>query len=527
LNTLNDTLERLHARGFARHFARLKRGIEKESLRVDENGALAQTPHPRELGSALTHPSITTDYSEALLEFITPTHTSIDALLRDLFDIHHFAYQNIGREKLWVNSMPCIVRGEEHIPIAQYGDSNIGRMKTVYRRGLQLRYGGLMQTIAGIHFNFSLPDEFWNELVDGDDGDQSAVRDLKSVYYFALIRNFHRHAWLVCYLFGASPAVCKTFLRGREHLLDDLDSHSFYAPFATSLRLSNLGYTSDAQAGIAIDYNSVEGFVASLRRAIQTPHAAYQKFGLQVDGEHRQLNANLLQIENEFYSVIRPKRVAESGQSPTRALQERGVQYVEVRCIDLNPFVDIGIDAECVRFLDVLLLFCLFSESPRIGRAEWKCAAENRKRVVMNGRRDGLQLGDATDSSAALFEDRAHELLRAMQPLAVLLDEATDQGGYRASLGAQLAKVEDSSLTPSAKILQRMREMDASFFEFALHTASKHEAQFKQARMSREAHNAMRDEAADSHARQRQIEAADRLSFDEFLEDYFRRQARL
>jgi len=530
LNTLPDILHRLRARGLHRHLARLNRGLEKESLRVDENGALAQTPHPRALGSALAHPSITTDYSEALLEFITPTHTAIDALLRDLFDLHHFTYQNLAREKLWVNSMPCIVRGEEHIPIAHYGDSNIGRMKAIYRRGLRLRYGSLMQTIAGIHFNFSLPEEFWNEFAgdgDGDgDGDESTVRELKSVYYFALLRNFHRHSWLVCYLFGASPAVCKTFLQGRAHALDDLDSHSFYAPFATSLRLSNLGYTSDAQAGIDINYNSVDGFVASLRRAIQTPHAAYQKFGVKVAGEYRQLNANLLQIENEFYSVIRPKRVADSGESPTRALRRRGVQYVEVRSIDLNPFTPVGIDAECIRFLDMLLLFCLFSKSPDIGRAEWECAAENRRRVVMEGRRDDLRLCDATNSSAASLTDRARELLDAMQPLAELLDEvnADAAGAYQAALRAQAAKVADASRTPSAMILRRMLETGASFFEFALATAEQHEARFKRANMARAAADNLRDAAAQSRRRQRQIEAADSLDFDAFLADYFGRQ---
>jgi len=336
LNTLPDILHRLRARGLHRHLARLNRGLEKESLRVDENGALAQTPHPRALGSALAHPSITTDYSEALLEFITPTHTAIDALLRDLFDLHHFTYQNLAREKLWVNSMPCIVRGEEHIPIAHYGDSNIGRMKAIYRRGLRLRYGSLMQTIAGIHFNFSLPEEFWNEFAgdgDGDgDGDESTVRELKSVYYFALLRNFHRHSWLVCYLFGASPAVCKTFLQGRAHALDDLDSHSFYAPFATSLRLSNLGYTSDAQAGIDINYNSVDGFVASLRRAIQRrmPRIKVRRQGRRrVPSTQRQLIANRERVllGHPPQARGRLRREPDARAAPARRAICRGAQH--------------------------------------------------------------------------------------------------------------------------------------------------------------------------------------------------------
>ncbi|MGI9311384.1 MAG: glutamate--cysteine ligase [bacterium] len=522
---MQNTLDDLCKRGLDRHLARINRGIEKESLRVDADGLLAQTPHPRALGSALAHPSITTDYSEALLEFVTPIHTDVDQLLANLSDIHHFVYRGIESEILWVNSMPCIVRGEEHIPIARYGDSNVARMKEVYRRGLRLRYGSFMQTIAGIHFNFSMPEAFWGEFLERDDADE--IRRQKSVYYFALIRNFHRHSWLGCYLFGASPAVCKTFLQGREHLLDDFDSHSFYAPCATSLRLSGLGYSSDAQAGIEICYNSVETFAASLRRAIQTPHPQYQKLGVKADGVYRQLNANLLQIENEFYSVIRPKRVANSGESPSRALQQRGVEYVEVRSVDLNPFAPIGIDAECVRFFDLLLLHCLFADSADIDRDEWNCAAENRQRVVMRGREPNLQLCENIDGAnrESDFAARANALLDDLAPLAELLDQVGDGGAqYRDALQAQRAKVEDPSRTPSARILRRMREQGASFYEFAMDMAERHEAHFKRAPIAPRALQRMQDEAARSHLRQREIEAADTLDFDAFLADYFRRQ---
>ena len=524
MNDLRHTLERLCAAGLDRHFAGLNRGIEKESLRVAAGGTLAQTPHPHALGSALTHPSITTDYSEALLELVTPIHTDVDALLQDLFNLHHFTYQNLENEKLWVNSMPCIVRGEEHIPIARYGASNIAQMKEAYRRGLSLRYGALMQTIAGIHFNFSLPDAFWNEFINSDDA--ADIRAKKSDYYFALIRNFHRLSWLGCYLFGASPAVCKTFLQGREHLLDDLDSHSFYAPYATSLRLSGLGYNSSAQAGIEIDYNSVDGFVASLRVAIRTSRPEYERFGVKVDGVHRQLNTNLLQIENEFYSVIRPKRVARSGESPARALQQRGVQYVEVRSVDLNPFVPIGIDAECVHFFDMLLLYCLLADSPAIGRAEWECAAENRRRVVMTGRRPRLALCEFAGGAMrkAPFAARAREALNNLAPLAELLDAVAGGARYRESLQSQRAKVDDPGLTPSARILQQMTDQRVSFYEFAMGIAEQHEALFKQTRMARVDSERMRAEAERSHRRREEIEARDVLSFDEFLADYFRRQ---
>ncbi len=535
MKKLRQTLTFLCENGLAHHLGNLNRGIEKESLRVDADGILAQTPHPHALGSALTHPSITTDYSEALLEFITPIHTNVNDLLRDLFDVHHFTYQNLDREKLWVNSMPCIVRGEEHIPIARYGSSNIAQMKEAYRHGLSLRYGGFMQTIAGIHFNFSLPEEFWSGFFDTDDA--AAIKDQKSSYYFALIRNFHRHSWLACYLFGASPAVCKSFLQGREHVLEDFDASSFYAPWATSLRLSGLGYNSNAQAGIEVGYNGVRDFVASLRLAIRSPRPEYEKFGVKVDGAYRQLNANWLQIENEFYSVIRPKRVADSGESPSRALQQRGVQYVEVRSVDLNPFVPVGIDAECVRFFDLLLLYCLFSESPDIDREEWAWAAENRQRVVINGRRAGLKLcghagngdghetGTGTETETA-FTETAFALLNNLKPLAELLDEVAGGEDYLASVQSQLAKVEDPALTPSARIIREMSAQKISFYEFAMGMAEEHEKRFKETPMSAAACEKMRAEAARSHLRQKEIEDRDKLNFDDFLADYFRRQNR-
>ncbi|MGR3985013.1 MAG: glutamate--cysteine ligase [Gammaproteobacteria bacterium] len=518
-----DILDHLCKKGIDRHLAGLQRGIEKESLRVCEDGMLAQTPHPRALGAALTHPSITTDYAEALLELVTPIHTDVDALLGELGDIHHFVYHHLAAEYLWVNSMPCIVPDEERIPVARYGSSNIAQMKEAYRRGLRLRYGGLMQTIAGIHFNFSLPAEFWRAFAGGDDN--GAIRQCKSKYYFSLIRNFHRHSWLACYLFGASPAVCKSFPQGRAHLLAEYDAHSFYAPHATSLRLSGLGYNSSAQAGIGIDYNSLDGFVSSLRRAIRTPQPQYEKFGVKVNGEYRQLNANILQIENEFYSVIRPKRVSASGESPSRALRQRGVQYVEVRSVDLNPFTPLGIDAECARFFDMLLLHCLFADSPGIDRDEWERSGENRRRVVMEGRRAGLELC-AEDAPRAdnTFSARATALLRAMRPLAELLDQTAGRAEYARVLDLQLDKVRDPEATPSARIIREMGAQRESFYEFGLRMSEQHAAMFKQKPMDAQKLAARREEAEQSHARRREIEAGDEMGFDAFLEDYFRRQ---
>jgi glutamate--cysteine ligase len=513
-------LDSLVQRGIAHHLAKLQCGLEKESLRVDPNGVLSQSPHPHALGSALTHPSITTDYSESLLEFVTGVHSSTDSLLKELYDIHHFTYQYIGDQKLWVSSMPCIVESEEKIPIARYGSSNIAKMKEAYRRGLSHRYGSLMQTIAGIHFNFSMPEAFWNDYYDIKDGTE--IKKYRSASYFNLIRNFHRNSWLGAYLFGASPAVCRSFLRGREHMLENFDAHSFYAPNATSLRLSGLGYSNEAQSNIEICYNGVDPFVQSLRKAIQTSHPAYTKLGVKVDGEYQQLNPNLLQIENEFYSSIRPKRISDSGESPSRALGDQGVQYIEVRSIDLNPFEPIGIHADCARFFEIFLLYCMFEDSPDMTQEEFMITKQNQKTMVMNGRDKSAEI--ITPGGLVNSRTQMKKLLESMRPVAELIDQTTGTGNYVSTLEKQMNKVSDSDLTPSARIINQMLKEDLSFYEFSMRASEISEQKFKKETIATATQTKYENLARKSHLKQAEIEKSDSISFDKFLEDYFKKQ---
>ena len=240
----------------------VRRGIEKESLRVRPDGRLADTPHPRALGSALTHPNITTDFSESQLELITGAHDSVDVTLEELERIHQVVYQALPKdEMLWCASMPCGLPADDAIPLGRYGTSNVGRAKTVYRSGLSHRYGRRMQAISGIHYNWSIPGRT-NE------------------HYFALMRTFRRHAWLLFYLFGASPAVCASFVEGRKHELKELKPGTMHLPHATSLRMGRLGYQSDAQSSIAVSFNTLEDYGASLQEALTRPYEPYEKIGL-------------------------------------------------------------------------------------------------------------------------------------------------------------------------------------------------------------------------------------------------------
>jgi glutamate--cysteine ligase len=368
-------------------------GLEKESLRVNSEGKIAQTPHPQSLGSALTHPYITTDYSEALLEFITPPFHAIGEALDFLRDLQQYVYNRLDKEVLWATSMPCVVAGESSIPIAAYGSSNAGMMKTIYRRGLGYRYGRAMQVIAGVHFNYSYSDAFWQALQQLE-GDDQPLQEYISERYFDLLRNLLRIGWLIPYLFGASPAVCKSFLNGKASNLDSFDDYTFYEPYATSLRMGDIGYQNNKEneTGIKANYSSLDAYVDSLTRAISTPCPEYQRIGVKVDGEYRQLNANILQIENEYYSTVRPKQLLRGNEKPSLALRQRGVRYIELRSLDINAFDPLGINEAQLHFLEALLLYCLFADSPPISAVERVEIDQNEMRVAHRGREPGLNL---------------------------------------------------------------------------------------------------------------------------------------
>jgi glutamate--cysteine ligase len=479
---------------------KIRRGIEKESLRVRPDGSLALTPHPAALGSPLTHPHITTDFSESQLELITGAIPEVERCLDELTRVHQFVYRNIGDELLWCSSMPCNLPKDEDIPIGRYGSSNVGRMKTVYRTGLSHRYGRRMQTISGIHYNFSLP-------------------GVSSEEYFALIRNFRRHSWLPLYLFGASPAVCSTFVAGRKHELQELRPGTMYLPHATSLRMGRLGYQSDAQAALCVSYNSLDSYAASLDEALTRPFGPYEKIGLKNQDHYLQLNTSLLQIENEFYGTIRPKRRIRGGERPLHALRERGVEYVEVRLMDLDPFNAIGIDAPTMRFLDVFLLHCLLSESPPDTPQEIAAVGGNQHAVAARGREPHLKL-NRRESLVAL-KDWGTQIVQACAPIAAALDDAHHGTLYAEALHSAQARLDDASLTPSARVLGAMaRSHDNQYVRFALSQSIFHAGTLRALPFPPEAARAFAEMAAKSLAEQRRIEAADKHDFETYRQKY-------
>ncbi len=498
------------------------RGVEKESLRTSQSGHLSQTEHPLSLGAALTHPHITTDFSEALVEFITPPSHRIEEVTTHLDALHRFSHAQLGNEMLWSHSMPCALPNDDDIPVARYGTSNTGRMKTIYRVGLGHRYGRVMQTVAGVHYNFSLPNAFW-AFLHATEGSSHNLDDFRTERYFDLIRNFRRHYWLLIYLFGASPAVCSSFVKDRDHDLSPFDDggDTLFMPHATSLRMGDLGYQSSAQEGLYVCYNQQSSYLRTLVSAIKTPYPGYQELGTRNSrGDYLQLNTGLLQIENEFYSAIRPKRTARPGETALTALCHRGVEYIEVRCLDLNPFEPLGINREQMRFIDMFLLYCLLHSSPKSTRAECDIILANQKTVVKRGREPGVTLQSAQHGELGL-QSWASDLIAALEPIAEMLDKAHQTDKYHGALQAQKEKVEDSAKTPSAQVLNEMHERNLGFAQFARETSQAHRSDFLARPLSAEATESMHAIARKSLEEQAEIEAAESPDFESYLAAYY------
>jgi glutamate--cysteine ligase len=518
--SLNEYISAFSQNEHLTSFSQFGRGIEREALRVLPQGRLSDREHSELIGSALTHPNITTDYSETLLEFITPVSHVPEMAIAQLEDVQKFTLSQLDGELLWPMSMPCFVEDDDKIPLAQFGKSNIGRMKTVYRQGLKNRYGSMMQVISGIHFNFSFPRSFFQSLQTIEENTDN-LDDYISEKYFALLRNYKRFCWLIPYLYGSSPAICSSFLKNKPTDLPFKKSEKgyMYLEHATSLRMSDLGYTNSEQSSLQICYNNLSGYLDGVKNAINLPSKKFEKIGIKVDGKYQQLNSNVLQIENELYAPVRPKCVAKPGEKPSEALRNRGVEYIEVRALDVNPDSATGISVEQIRFLDTFLTFCMLEDSPTLSCTEQGICEENMDEVVVRGRDPQLLLRDGEQDKSV--QQWGNELFAKMAEVANLLDKANQSELYTAALNHEAEKITHSKLTPSAKILTAVVDENQSLTKMALTKATNYRQQLLA--NDYQAFNAQyfSETVATSLQNQLEIEQSDKVDFDTFLQDYF------
>lgn len=496
------------------------RGVEREALRVDDESTISTTPHPTSLGSALKNKWITTDFSESQLEFITPVNRDVSMLLAQLTDIHKYTVDNIDDESLWPLSMPCFVCDEDRIKLAQYGTSNSGRMKHLYRQGLKTRYGSLMQIISGVHFNFSFPDELWDHWFGHKTVQER--QDAISEAYFNVIRNYYRYGWLIPYFFGASPVLCGCFKVKEDFPLafERTKNGAQFLPNATSLRLSDLGYTSSVQSKFAISYNSLDDYLDGLHRAMQVPSEEFANKGLRAeDGKRQQLNTNVLQIENELYAPIRPKRVTQNGQKPSEALAN-GVEYIEIRSLDVDPFSATGISIQQVHFLDLFLVWCLLMPSKPMSEGQVEMCKSNWQKVVLEGRKEGIKLTSSCSGEEIELQAWGSQIIQDLRKIAALFDKAKGGTEYEQNCGQLQAMLDDPNLTRSGQLLSQIVRQ-GGIRPIANVLAQQHKQQLLSTPYSYYHPEAFVAEAIDSLERQAEQEANDTLNFSEYLEHYF------
>ncbi len=498
------------------------KGVERESLRVTPEGRISHALHPPALGAPVASEHITTDFSEALIEMVTPAFSTSWELLQYLCDLHQFVHRHLGEEVLWANSMPCRLGGDADVPTAQYGSSHVGMMKYVYREGLRHRHGALMQAISGLHFNYSFPARLWEVHAAASAQRDGDTQHFRSARYFDLLRNYRRLSWIVLFLFGASPAVGRDFAGADIDGLVALDDQVAAGLHATSLRMSDIGYRNRNQAGVSVSVNSLDEYLRDLKHAVTTPHPEYSRLGVQRDGRWIQLNTNVLQIENEYYTPIRPKRVARSGESPSSALRRGGVEYIEMRALDCSATDPMGVNGNKVRFLEAFAVLCMLKDSPPVGISEQEAIDDNFLKVARRGREPGLNL--RRDGRPVPLASWAAEILDSMTGICELLDEGDATRPYAAALRTQQEKVADASRTPSARLLTALQQGGEDFFTMTLRMSRAHRDYF----LALPPPNAGRlaefeEEARQSHAKRAAMEAGQTGRFEDYLADWFAR----
>ena len=489
-----------------------KIGIEKESLRVRDL-RISKTDHPNKLGSALCNKYITTDFSEAQLELVTPPFKDKMKALHFLENIHQFVNLNIDDEILWPFSFPPQANSEKDIRIAQYGKSNAALFKETYRKGLASRYGRRMQAISGIHINYSLPPRLLEEI--SIQGRQHSSSSHHSEVYFRMMRNLYRVNWLILYLFGASPILTKDHLNKQSKDFKQIDKNTFYLPYATSLRMSDLGYQNADRVKLEVSTDSIEEYISDLVDATRTEFKGYKKIGEYKSEDFCQLNSNILQIDDEFYAIARPKSSNISDMRLTSKLTHYGVDYIELRSLDLNPFNRNGLDLETIYFIELLFLHCLLKTSPKISKDEMKEIRNNESLVSRTGRKPDLNLSENQKNIS--LKSWALRIIEEISEIAEDMDGTKNI--YSESLNNMKKKVLDPDITLSNKLLDKALTEKLGFSELGNLIGSDNKEHFLKSEKNKN-WELLEKEAMSSIVDQRSLEDKDSKTFKEYLGDY-------
>ena len=425
-------------------------GLERESLRIQENGHISLSPHPKTLGSAFRHPYITTDFSEAQIEYSTVPYPTIDALLKEMELLCHYVRKNIDSDFLWPYSMPPQLPDNKNIPIANYGNTDLGRKKHIYRRGLANRYGAKMQCISGLHYNFSFTQIFWEIYFQSLEKENS--QENRNLSYLHIIRNLFRYSYIFPYLFGNSNIVDSSYID--THFPKNLetinnDKESYYSPLGTSLRMSEIGYNHPSQWHLCIQYNSLEDYLEGMHKALHKKEESYTRYSVE---NEEQLSYTTLQIENEHYAFIRPKPKPVFLESPNLSLKKSGIDYIEIRSIDIDSSLCCGTDKDTLQFLHLLLIHTLLENSPPLEKEEQERIQKDYLKVVWEGRNSKIKLQNQKS-----IQENGIELCHSLEEIAKRLDqELKEDVSYINSLKTQKEKFKNNELIPSKQSINEL-----------------------------------------------------------------------
>ena len=399
-------------------------GIEWESLRAKGDGELSLTPHPEIFGDKFTNPLITTDFSESQIEIITPTFNTID----EAFDTFSILADLVNSslpddEYLWFQSIPCILPYWDQIPIAQYTEE--GKSSQKYREDLAKRYGVEKQMISGVHFNFSFSDNFLKKLYEIEDYGFN-FKEFKNQVYLRITRNYMRHCWLIIYLTGCSIGSHKTFSNDCIHLMDAMDDYgSYYSTKGPSFRNASCGYKNLKE--LYPSYNTVEEFTRDVRTFID--------------------NGDLSEAK-ELYTQIRLK--PKNPQDMLNSLEKDGIEYIEIRTLDINPFYQCGLVRHDMKFLHLFLIYSLIKDESDY--ADWQKEAKiNEENTAESAYVESMRL--IKDGEEITLKEWASEIINEMYGMCEVLgfDEFS-------TLKLMHDRVSNPDLTYGKRLLKLIKE---------------------------------------------------------------------
>lgn len=398
-------------------------GVEREGLRVGVKGELSRNKHPKVFGNKIMNPYITTDFSESQLELITPVFNTSKEVYDFLNALYDIVALEIGDEYIWPESMPCIIPDDREIPIATFCKCKQGKEARAYREELLRKYGGKIQLISGIHYNFSLDDDVLNKLYENSSKKED-FKTFKDNLYLKIVRNYLRYRWLLIYLLGSTGVVHSSYKGECLKKLDNISQGAYSCEGIVSYRNSDCGYGN--RVTLFADYTSTREYVNSLKRFI---------------------NDGLIQSPKEFYSSVRPK-----GKNPNKILESllnEGIQYLEYRSIDINPFSKGGISLEDLEFLELFNLYLLFKEESNY--KDWQIdGLENQKNIARNG---GLDIELIRDGEKVSKVQWGLEILNEIRDINHILNL-----GKGELIDAQIEKIKDYKKTNTYRFIELVKE---------------------------------------------------------------------